>query len=207
MFVLRGYLFWVLFLLPFIFIAGCKELNQSTVGSDDSSQISNKSVAEHNLHKGDWPLIEGETPRTVWMDGVWGMKLPNCQSETTPRSTLIMNYSDFNFEHDPEALSELLGPYKWIWSNEVITEPDSFDGDNDIKVIIYQITGPENSLEDIKKRYSTDKSEQLDFRYLAYTDALAYLDEASVTVYREALAQIMVARKFEIKGMFCDIPH
>ena len=63
------------------------------------------------------------------------------------------------------------------------------------------------SLEDVKKLQPTNKSKQLDFRYLSYKDAINYLDSTSLDMYREDLALILVKRKFEIKEMFCEIPH
>jgi len=158
------------------------------------------------------------------MDGVWGMKTPNCHGETKPISTLIMNYSDFIVQFSDDKLTELIGPYYWSWSGEPDSknEPDSSNGDNDIKVIVYrnklateELTEEywrnaflySLSLEDVKSLYPTDQSEQHDYRYLAYTDALEYLDEATITMPFEDLAKIMIGRKFEIKGMFCKIPH
>jgi len=198
-------------------LSACKapELKPQTVESS-------KLEVANDAHKGDWPLIEGENPRTIWLEGAWGMKAPDCDGDLRPISTLIMNYSDFNLEHNLHTLEKLIGSNQWAWSDKPFDEPDAFEGDNDIKVIIYkEILSDLDmekfyrvgkgrraiSLEDVKKLYPTNKSKQLDFRYLSYKDAINYLDSTSLDMYREDLALILVKRKFEIKEMFCEIPH
>jgi len=132
------------------------------------------------------------------------MALGDCHNQKNKISTLIMNYSDFNMEFNTHTLSEVLGPYVWQWSDASNDEPSSFDGDNDIKVIIYRATNTA-SFKVAKDLYAVDEAKQLDFRFVSYDDIIAYLNKAMVETHREDLAQIFLNRKSEIKGMFCDI--
>ena len=192
--------------------------------SPSSSAVTADDPASKNAqeHKGMWPLIEGEIARTVWADGIWTMQPPDCLNAAKPaeNSIVIANYSDFNFDFNGESLAKLLGPYNWSWSDDKFDEPDAGEAENDIKVVIFRNAIPEDetrygvinnalsiSRAEAQARHPVNKAKNLDFRYVAYSELMDYLDEAAAKMPQQALAETLVKRKFEIRQMFCAQPQ
>jgi hypothetical protein len=79
--------------------------------------------------------------------------------------TLILPYNDFG---PPSAAHEVIGMDWWQWLAHGDSRPRRYD----IKVVVYRHT----DLERVRRSFPSDPSQELDYRYLVYSDALRYLD-------------------------------
>ena len=94
------------------------------------------------------------------------MALVSCAS-TPPQSTAyILEYKDFG---PPVIASDLIGMDWWQWQSHGDSRPKEYK----IKVVVYKNT----ELIEIEKLYPVIPSENQDYRYVDYHDALKYLDE------------------------------
>lgn len=76
-----------------------------------------------------------------------------------------LGYEDFG----PQVIAhELIGNEWWQWWSH----GDSRPRDYDVKVIVYRSI----SLDEVKERYPVDEEGQRDYRYVAYRDAIVYLE-------------------------------
>lgn len=79
--------------------------------------------------------------------------------------TLVLQYEDFG---PPSAAHELIGMDWWQWLDHGDSRPKRYD----IKVVVYRnVEQPQ-----VRQLYPSDPSRELDFRYVAYADAMGYLD-------------------------------
>ncbi|MBI3898981.1 MAG: hypothetical protein HY308_11900 [Gammaproteobacteria bacterium] len=86
--------------------------------------------------------------------------------QSADQKTVVLNYEDFG----PQAMAyELLGMEWWQWLPHGDSRPTTYD----IKVVVYR----NGTLDDVKHQYPTVAEKEQDYRYLAYPEALQYLDK------------------------------
>ena len=116
-----------------------------------------------------------------------------CASRAT-RNTLILDYGDFG----PQAAAyKALGMEWWQWENHGDSNPRT---SYDIKVVVYRNI----PLLTVQRRYPVDKNRQRDYRYLAYPQALAYLDKQIAEDILPELTQKHKKTKAKIQNAFKD---
>jgi len=92
--------------------------------------------------------------------------LTSCVTSTPRSNSLILEYSDFG----PQVIaSKIIGMEWWQWNNHGESRPRDYN----IKVVVYN----DVSLKDIEEKYPINANKDIDYRYVAYRDAIAYLDE------------------------------
>ena len=85
---------------------------------------------------------------------------------TTPRNMMVLRYHDFG----PQAAAyQMIGMEWWQWDHHGDPDP-SFK--YDVRVVVYRAI----PLSQVQKAYPVVKAKKQDFRYVAYTKAMAYLD-------------------------------
>jgi len=108
-----------------------------------------------------------------------------------PPYTLVLSYDDFG----PQALcSDLLGFAWYQWETGGSWEiDDSFD----VRVVVYRGW----TRDEVMKRYPTARN-QSDYRYVAYADAIAFLDRAlhdETVIQSESLRTHLEATRARIR--------
>lgn len=92
------------------------------------------------------------------------LMLTGCASRIS-RTTLVLDYADFG----PQAMAyKVLGPKNHQWDPQT---PIPF-GAEGVRVVVYRNI----DLEQVKQHFPVDPGRHQDYRYLAYSDALDYLD-------------------------------
>lgn len=90
--------------------------------------------------------------------------LASCASRIS-RTTLVFDYADFG----PQAMAyRVIGPKNHQWDPQT---PIPF-GAEGVRVVVYRDIG----LEEVQQHFPVDPSRHQDYRYLAYADAMDYLD-------------------------------
>jgi hypothetical protein len=79
--------------------------------------------------------------------------------------TLVLPYNDFG---PPSAAHEVIGMDWWQWLEHGDSRPRRYD----IKVVVYRDTDRDR----VQRSFPLDPSQELDYRYLEYSDAIRYLD-------------------------------
>ena len=92
------------------------------------------------------------------------LALMSCASRIS-RTTLVLDYADFG----PQAMAyKVLGPKNHQWDPHT---PIPF-GEDGVKVVVYRNI----ALEDVQLHYPVERDVGRDYRYLAYSDAMDYLE-------------------------------
>lgn len=92
------------------------------------------------------------------------LTLASCASRIS-RSTLVFDYADFG----PQAMAyRVIGPKNHQWDPQA---PIPF-GAEGVRVVVYRNIG----LEEVQQQFPVDPERHQDYRYLAYADAMNYLE-------------------------------
>ena len=111
---------------------------------------------------------------------------PGCA--TAPRNMMVLQYHDFG----PQAAAyQAIGMEWWQWDNHGDPDPNF---QYDVKVVVYR----DIPLSQVREAYPVVKSKEQDFRYLAYTDAMAYLN---TTIQEDAMAEVTHRLKLTRAGI------
>ena len=90
--------------------------------------------------------------------------LTSCASRIS-RTTLVFDYADFG----PQAMAyRTIGPKNYQWDPQT---PILF-GAEGVRVVVYRNI----RLEEVEQHFPLDPQRHQDYRYLAYADAMEYLD-------------------------------
>jgi hypothetical protein len=107
---------------------------------------------------------------------------------TVSRNMMVLQYHDFG----PQAAAyQAIGMEWWQWDNHGDPDPNF---QYDVKVVVYR----DIPLSQVREAYPVVKSKQQDFRYLAYTDAMAYLN---TTIQEDAMAEVTQRLKLTRAGI------
>ena len=92
-----------------------------------------------------------------------------CTAKKPPNDAIVLEYDDFG----PQAAAhELIGMQWFQWNGHGSSNPQELDP---IHVVVFR---PDRiSLAELRARFPVIESEQQDYRYVAYEDALAYVDD------------------------------
>jgi hypothetical protein len=119
--------------------------------------------------------------------------LASCTDQSAG-NTLVLRYTDFG---PPSAAHELIGMDWWQWMEHGDSRPTNYD----IRVIVYRDT----DLAQVQKKYPTDPSSELDYRYVRYTDAMNYLDRMiEENVFESLTMQLQATRLRILKALHTD---
>lgn len=113
------------------------------------------------------------------------------QALAETKQTMLLDYGDFG----PQAAAyELLGMQWWQWQSHGDSRPRHYD----INVAVYK----DINLEKVKAMYPVDVSQEKDYRYVKYADAMRYLDEQISENVIPELTEQLWSVKAKIKNYF-----
>ena len=108
-----------------------------------------------------------------------------------PVTALAFNYASFG----PEALAdELIGKEQWQWQRNESTDPSTR---YDIKVVVYT----EADLDRLSRRFPIIEEKFMDYRYVKYEDAVAYLDVQIANSTDPTLTKTLEATREKLRVM------
>ncbi len=101
--------------------------------------------------------------------------------------TLVLQYEDFG---PTSASYELLGMDWWQWQTHGGSRPKYYD----IKVVVYR----DLDLQQVRQAFPANPSLELDYRYVAFADAMRYLERMIAENAMELLGQRLKQTRLRI---------
>ena len=109
-----------------------------------------------------------------------------------PKHTLSLNYVSFG----PQALShELIGKQWWQWQAHGSDDPSI---QYDIKIVVYK----DMSEKQVSAKFPIIESKFMDYRYLPYADAIAYLDKNIAELEDESIRTTLTSTRSQLASHF-----